>query len=161
MLRILKQIFREFSLPFIIAIAWTGYVVGFHGKLTEYVSNFAGSFFLTSWATGQINRIRREQHVKDSFASLRHQLDALNISVIRWTNAFVKLNTQPPNQSSSIGNVAPPVSQTPAMDDENKVTSLSPLLVQRRRQRELALELLLEIELEQALERDWNLPLAA
>jgi len=47
------------------------------------------------------------------------------------------------------------------MDDENKVTSLSPLLVQRRRQRELALELLLEIELEQALERDWNLPLAA
>jgi hypothetical protein len=95
MWRILKQTFREFWLPLAMALAWTSYKVGLHGRLTDYISNFAASVFLSSWAVGQINRIRRDQKTNDAFASLEARLTALDVSmetISHWTGSFAKPN---------------------------------------------------------------------
>jgi hypothetical protein len=75
MWRTLKQLVKEFWIPFVIAGAWTSYVVGLSEKLTTYISCFAPSFFLASWITGQINRVRKEGRVKDSFDAIEQRLD--------------------------------------------------------------------------------------
>ena len=90
MWRLVKQLFKEFWLPLLIGVAWTSFVVGMHGKISSYISNFAPSFFLASWLTGQVNRVRRDHKTTDSFSSLESQLAALGISIdtlLQWARS--------------------------------------------------------------------------
>jgi hypothetical protein len=92
MWRTAKQALKEYWLAFVVGLIWTTYVGGFNAKLSVYISNFAGSFFLTSWALGQINRIRRDHATKDALARLEAQMAAVDVSISRWTanaKAFV------------------------------------------------------------------------
>ncbi|AMT90122.1 hypothetical protein AYO71_22180 [Pseudomonas koreensis] len=72
------QLVREFWIPFIISVAWTTYAVwGPDVTVKNIISNFGSSFFLASWLTGQIFRIRKQAGVEASFGSVEQRLNHL------------------------------------------------------------------------------------
>src|SRR4029077_7883416 len=115
-----KQLTKEFWLPAVIAVLWTSWVLGTCGKLVEYISHFASAFFLSSWATGQFNRVRRAHEVKDSFALLAEHAKRLDVSMttlLRWMSS---LEDQIPPRSS------PPSVATPTAIENLVVRGTSP-----------------------------------
>jgi hypothetical protein len=68
-MRVAWQILREFWIPFILAVVWACYRARSQSTLSisDIIANFGTSFFLASWAMGQIIRIRRQQAVEQSF----------------------------------------------------------------------------------------------
>lgn len=123
MWRTAKQLFKEFWLPLIIGLAWTSYVVGAYGKLTAYISNFATSFFLASWLTGQFNRIRRDHKVKDSFDSLETRLAALGISLEEALSRFMYNGDKPRNSPAAVTPV--PTENLSVVADQNSKLPVS------------------------------------
>ena len=80
MLRTLEQLAKEFWIPFLVAAAWTGWMIcsTTDPKLSTWavrIATFSTSFFLASWATGQVNRVRKQARVEDSFQSVEGRLD--------------------------------------------------------------------------------------
>jgi hypothetical protein len=62
-MEVTRRILREFWLPALIAMAWTGFnVVSARSPwdLRTIVNVFAPSFFLASWATGQFFRVQKQ-----------------------------------------------------------------------------------------------------
>ena len=77
-MRTIKQILREFWLPFVAAISWTAYVLwGNSINAKGILSAFGPSFFLASWMTGQFFRIRKQEHVQSGLASVETRLQRL------------------------------------------------------------------------------------
>jgi hypothetical protein len=75
---IAKQLAVEFSFPLIVATIWVIYK-GFGPPLVvaDVIENFMKSFFLASWATSQIFRVRKQEGVESSFASLKKRLETM------------------------------------------------------------------------------------
>jgi hypothetical protein len=69
------QLAKEFWLPFLIAVGWTIY----NGWGQEYtaksvIASFGPSFFLASWMTGQIFRVRKQAGMEARIESLQDRL---------------------------------------------------------------------------------------
>jgi len=72
------QLVREFWIPFLVSVAWTTYSVwGPEVTVKNIISNFGSSFFLASWLTGQIFRVRKQAGVEASFGSVEQRLNHL------------------------------------------------------------------------------------
>lgn len=65
--KVLKQIGKEFWFPLGIAITWSYYE---YTDINSLIKSFSTSFFLAAWATGQINRIRKQQKVESNFSKI-------------------------------------------------------------------------------------------
>jgi len=79
-MKTLKQLLREFWLPFALASAWTTYVLVTGPTPLSFktvVTAFGPAFFLVSWATGQFIRVKRQSHVESNFLSIQTRLEAL------------------------------------------------------------------------------------
>lgn len=75
-----KQILREFWIPFLVAVAWTVYTVWNSpapARITSAIAIFGGAFFLVSWATGQVNRIRKQTHLDSNLKDIQTRLEGL------------------------------------------------------------------------------------
>lgn len=72
------QLVREFWIPFLVSVAWTTFAVwGPDVTVQNIISNFGSSFFLASWLTGQIFRVRKQAGVEASFGSVEKRLNHL------------------------------------------------------------------------------------
>src|ERR1700730_17503422 len=79
-MRTLKQLLRDFWIPFIIAALWALYKYIWPAPsdwLSVLITNFAASFFLASWAYGHIIRIKRQHSTEDSLEEIEKQLGQL------------------------------------------------------------------------------------
>jgi hypothetical protein len=131
MWRTVKQAFKEYWLAFVVGLLWAAYVGGLNSKLSVYISNFAGSFFLTSWALGQINRIKRDHATKEaltaldtSIANLNARLAALDLStatISRWT-ATAKAYVPTPEVSAAASTTTLQTAPDNAQKPENDVS---------------------------------------
>ncbi|WP_043311344.1 hypothetical protein [Pseudomonas sp. ML96] len=73
-----KQLLKEFWIPGLIAAAWTTYVVWGAAITVEKVLAALGpSFFLASWLTGQVFRVRKQAGVESGLQSLERRLSGL------------------------------------------------------------------------------------
>lgn len=91
MWRNLKQLAKEFWLPALMAAAWTSIVVGARGKYSDYIAHFSGSFFFSSWLTGQYNRVHRSHEVRDSFQILTDRIEKMGISIETFMDRIEKI----------------------------------------------------------------------
>jgi hypothetical protein len=68
-MRVAWQILKEFWLPSVVALVWAFYRVRSQStvSISDIIANVGTSFFLASWAMGQIIRIKRQQAVEQSF----------------------------------------------------------------------------------------------
>ena len=72
------QLVTEFSVPLIISIVWTTYVLwGKDATVQSVGANFGGAFFFISWISGQFFRVRKQASVEDSFGSVGERLNHL------------------------------------------------------------------------------------
>jgi hypothetical protein len=72
------QLVKEFWIPFLVSVVWTTYAVwGPDVSVKDSISNFGSSFFLASWLTGQIFRVRKQAGVEASFGSVEQRLNHL------------------------------------------------------------------------------------
>lgn len=73
-----QQLVKEFRIPLVVATAWTTYAVwGPDVSFKGTISTFGTSFFLASWMTGQIFRVRKQAGVEKSFGSVEQRLNDL------------------------------------------------------------------------------------
>jgi hypothetical protein len=73
-----KQLFKEFWIPGLIAGSWTTYV-SWGGNITvqTVLAAFGPSFFLASWLTGQVFRVRKQAGVESSLQMLEGRVTGL------------------------------------------------------------------------------------
>lgn len=72
------QLFKEFRIPFVVAAAWTIYVVwGQKFSIEKSLSSFGPAFFLASWMTGQFFRVRKQAGVEASLGTVEQRLNHL------------------------------------------------------------------------------------
>lgn len=79
-MKTMKQLIREFWVPFLLAVVWTAYNVLTSTQswgLRTAINVFGPTFFLLSWATGQFFRVRKQSRVEDSFLSIEQRLKEL------------------------------------------------------------------------------------
>ena len=76
-MKLIKQLIREFIFPFLLSIAWVAFnIFGSDHEWTiqRSVNVFGPTFFLLSWMTGQIFRIRKQIGVESNFESLHEKM---------------------------------------------------------------------------------------
>lgn len=72
------QLVKEFRIPFLAAAGWTTYAVwGPEVSFKNVIETFGTSFFLASWMTGQIFRVRKQAGVEASFENVEQRLTHL------------------------------------------------------------------------------------
>ncbi|WP_207285146.1 hypothetical protein [Pseudomonas sp. FW300-N2A2] len=76
--RTFKQLLKEFWIPGLIAGGWTTYVL-WGGNITveTVLAELVPSFFLVSWLTGQIFRVRKQAGVESSLQTLEVRVTGL------------------------------------------------------------------------------------
>lgn len=74
-----KQLLREFWIPGLIAASWTIYVVSVASTITveKVLATLGPSFFLASWLTGQVFRVRKQAGVESGLQRLEGRLNGL------------------------------------------------------------------------------------
>lgn len=73
-----KQLLKEFWIPGLIAVGWTTYVTS--GEVVTFekvLAAFGPSFFLASWLTGQVFRVRKQAGVESGLLVLETRLNGL------------------------------------------------------------------------------------
>jgi len=95
----LKQLIREFWLPFLVATVWTAYNVQWgtppeRGWSFSAIINLLGpTFFLAAWAVGQWFRVRKQQRVEQDLGNietkLQRMLDDLDKKTTNLVNTAV------------------------------------------------------------------------
>jgi hypothetical protein len=81
-MKILVQIFKEFSIPLLLSILWVLYnIYGGEKKndwnIQKIVNVFGPTFFLLSWLTGQFFRVRKQTKIEDSFGTMETRFKEL------------------------------------------------------------------------------------
>lgn len=80
MARTIFQLIKEFWVPFIVACGWVAYDLYTnvsHRNLTAAIPIFGGTFFLCSWLTGNIVRVRRQARVEDKLTGVGDRIEGL------------------------------------------------------------------------------------
>lgn len=74
----MHQLVKEFWIPFLAASGWTVYAV-WDQQLTvkSVIAIFGPSFFLASWMTGQIFRVRKQAGVESSLTNVESRLETV------------------------------------------------------------------------------------
>lgn len=79
-----KQLFKEFWFPAVIAIGWTIYSCSGAGNTTgnladikKYVNIFGPTFFLISWMTGQLFRVKKQSKVESNLTEIENRVGSL------------------------------------------------------------------------------------
>lgn len=71
----LRQLVKEFWIPFLSAAGWTTYVVwGPEVTVKNVIASFGPSFFLASWMTGQFFRVRKQAGIEDSLTQVQKRI---------------------------------------------------------------------------------------
>lgn len=93
--RTFKQILKEFSLPFAVAIAWTIYNWSLEPSrsITALINLFAPTFFFAAWAIGQWLRVTKQIRTEDSFAKLEARADELLNRIDLRVNEIIDVHT--------------------------------------------------------------------
>jgi hypothetical protein len=80
-MRIVGRLLKEFWLPAVIALVWTGInLIGYSKvdwSVVRVINIFAPTFFLVSWLTAQYFRISRQAKVEDDLESIRSKIGGL------------------------------------------------------------------------------------
>jgi len=95
-MKTLKQIVKEFWLPFLLSVLWVFYnifgdkIENVHGdKVKNIVNIFGPTFFLLSWLTGQFFRIKKQTKVEDNFLTVESRLQELLSEIERQTTKMI------------------------------------------------------------------------
>ena len=75
--QVLVRLLKEFSIPALVAIAWTIYNYIHRSDewaLKEIINVFGPSFFLASWAASQWFRIRKQVLIESNFSGIEGRL---------------------------------------------------------------------------------------
>ncbi|PKA06416.1 hypothetical protein [Leptospira harrisiae] len=93
-MKILIQLFKEFSIPLILSFSWTLYntydpIKGYHFDLKSSLNIFAPTFFLVSWIIGQIFRVKKQTVIENNFESLQNRLGSLLDKIETKTNQLI------------------------------------------------------------------------
>jgi hypothetical protein len=94
-MNIARRLLREFWLPAVVAIAWTGFNV-YSTKawnLKAVVNVFGPSFFLASWATGQFFRVQKQASVEKNLTSIETRVTSLIDRLEKHTTDFLGYTT--------------------------------------------------------------------
>jgi hypothetical protein len=84
------QLLREFWLPFVISIGWSGFV--YTQKpfgIVAGVTTFGAAFFLFSWATGQFFRVSKQLRVEERFSNVGDRLENLTKQIEQQTSSLL------------------------------------------------------------------------
>jgi hypothetical protein len=77
-MKVLMQLLKEFWIPGLLATSWTAYVSwGETISIQSLVGNFGPSFFLASWLTGQVFRVKKQAGVESRLGKLEGRLEHL------------------------------------------------------------------------------------
>ncbi|MEI1280632.1 hypothetical protein V6Z05_20040 [Leptospira venezuelensis] len=93
-MKIIKQLFREFTFPLILSLFWAFYNVSGAAPnqswtLKAFINMFAPAFFLISWMTGQIFRIKKQVGVESSFEVVQSKLTTLANNIEQKSNEMI------------------------------------------------------------------------
>lgn len=93
-MKTLSQLAKEFWFPLLLALSWAGYNVATRSPADRWdavaiVNTFAPAFFLASWMTGQIFRVRKQTRVEENFAGLEKRLEFLVKSLENSTDQLL------------------------------------------------------------------------
>jgi hypothetical protein len=109
--RLAKQIFIEFLPQLLLSVAYGAYAVSTSRNtatsLSTFINAFGPSFFLLSWARGQIVRIRKQQKLEDEFQAVKKELAHLLGSISEQTRLLIGHSTG----GDSEGYFVPTISQ--------------------------------------------------
>jgi uncharacterized protein YoxC len=97
MWRIGKRLVHEFWVPFLVASCWTlyRYHVSIEGDvISTVVAAFAAAFFLASWATGQVVRVKRQQAVEDTLQTIVQRTNDMDVAARTISNFAQQLQQQ-------------------------------------------------------------------
>jgi hypothetical protein len=73
--RTVTQLCKEFCLPLVVAISWAVYNgLGQAFLVKDFIASLMPAFFLASWMTGQIFRVRKQAGVEASFNDLQSRM---------------------------------------------------------------------------------------
>lgn len=85
-----KQIFKEFWLPFLGAVAWTliNYFTSKEREMswTTIVNISVPSFFFISWLTGQYFRVKKQTDVTNSLTKIEDRVDGVLNDIVKQSN---------------------------------------------------------------------------
>ena len=90
-MNIARRLLREFWLPAVVAVAWTGFNV-YSTKawdLKAIVNVFGPSFFLASWATGQFFRVQKQASVDKNLTAIETRVTGLIDRLEKHTTDFL------------------------------------------------------------------------
>lgn len=93
-MRTLKQLLKEFWLPFSAAGAWTIAALLARDPLLDWsaiavIQVFAPAFFLASWMTGQVFRVRKQSKVEDNFRTVEQRLEKVSEDIAANTETML------------------------------------------------------------------------
>ncbi|MDU9028689.1 hypothetical protein [Pseudomonas mediterranea] len=84
------QLVKEFRIPFVVATAWTTYAVwGPEVSFKSFISTFGTSFFLASWMTGQIFRVRKQAGVENSLSQVQSRIELVTEQLEKQTKQLI------------------------------------------------------------------------
>ncbi|MBV4551699.1 hypothetical protein HU742_011185 [Pseudomonas sp. SWRI102] len=85
-----QQLVKEFRIPFVVATAWTTYAVwGPEVSFKNIISTFGTSFFLASWMTGQIFRVRKQAGVESSLSQVQSRIEHVTEQLEKQTKQLI------------------------------------------------------------------------
>jgi hypothetical protein len=90
-MKTLRALLRQFWLPAVVAVAWV-----FLNRLSgaSAISAFSAAFFLASWATGQVWRVRKESRVDESLTGITGRLQHVATELERSTQSLQRQSEQ-------------------------------------------------------------------
>lgn len=74
-MKVARQLFKEFCIPFIGAFAWVA--INYSGDIKKSTTLFGGTFFFIAWLTGQIFRVKKQNATDESFSAIRADIATL------------------------------------------------------------------------------------
>ena len=94
-MQIARRLLREFWLPALVAIAWTGFNAYTTNSWTlKGIVNVLGpSFFLASWATAQFFRVQKQVGIDKNFSSIEARVTTLVERLEQHTTDFLGYST--------------------------------------------------------------------
>jgi hypothetical protein len=82
------QLVKEFSLPLVVSVAWTAYVID-EVTVQSIGANFGGAFFFVSWMTGQFFRVRKQAGVENSLSLVQDRIQLMTERLEHQTERLI------------------------------------------------------------------------
>lgn len=102
MKKIINQLIKEFWIPLLISIIWTLiniYLIfddneaNLKTNAINYVNIFGPTFFLVSWLTGQIFRVKKQMNVEHNLNKVENKLISITEQLENKTNQLINFTT--------------------------------------------------------------------